>query len=340
MGGDWVKRLNKINAGLLGLIVWALIATVRDTRAAEADRITVCYSSIAATSITTWVPHEAGIYKKYGLDVRIVYVAGAQAITTLLSGDAHIVQGSGAAAALSRLSGSDATVIGTTINVIPMSLVTTPDIATAQDLKGKTFGVSRFGSLTDLGLKKAVAELGLDPNKDIKMIQAGGVPEILLFMQQGVIKGGLISSPTLEKAKELGYKEFMNLSEVKFRYPGTALVTTDSFIRSRPKTVNRFLKATLEGIKYAKTNPDFTVRILGKYTRTTDTKLLASAFKSYILGYIRDIPTVTHAEMVAVMEDIATRNPKAKGADARQFYDPAPLDQLAKEGFIKELYPR
>lgn len=322
------------------LLFVAFVAIPRNVAAADADRLTVCYSSIAATSVTTWVPHEAGIYKKYGLDVRIVYVAGAQAITTLLSGDAQIVQGSGAAAALSRLSGSDATVIGTTINVIPMSLVTTPDIAGAQDLKGKTFGVSRFGSLTDLGLRKAVAELGLDPNKDIKMIQTGGVPEILLFMQQGVIKGGLISSPTLEKAKELGYREFMNLSEVKFRYPGTALLTTDSFIRSRPQTVNRFLKATLEGIKYAKSNPDFTIRILGKYTRTADTKLLASAFKSYILGYIRDIPTVTQAEMEAVLEDIAARNPKAKGLDARQFYDPAPLEQLAKEGFIKELYPR
>lgn len=335
-----MKRFNKLHAGALSLMALALIANARDARAAEADRLTVCYSSIAATSITTWVPHEAGIYKKYGLDVRIVYVAGAQAITTLVSGDAQIVQGSGAAAALSRLSGSDATVIGTTINVIPMSLVTTPDIATAQDLKGKTFGVSRFGSLTDLGLRKAVAELGLDPNKDIKMIQAGGVPEILLFMQQGVIKGGLISSPTLEKAKELGYKEFMNLSEVKFRYPGTALVTTDSFIRNRPQTVHRFLKATLEGIKYAKGNPDFTVRILGKYTRNSDTKLLMSAFKSYVLGYIRNVPTVTLPEMEAVMEDIAARNPKAKGADARQFYDPAPLEQLAKEGFIKELYPR
>ncbi|HMA79958.1 MAG TPA: ABC transporter substrate-binding protein [Candidatus Binatia bacterium] len=335
-----MKRFNKLHAGALSLMALALIANARDARAAEADRLTVCYSSIAATSITTWVPHEAGIYKKYGLDVRIVYVAGAQAITTLVSGDAQIVQGSGAAAALSRLSGSDATVIGTTINVIPMSLVTTPDIATAQDLKGKTFGVSRFGSLTDLGLRKAVAELGLDPNKDIKMIQAGGVPEILLFMQQGVIKGGLISSPTLEKAKELGYKEFMNLSEVKFRYPGTALVTTDSFIRNRPQTVHRFLKATLEGIKYAKANPDFTVRILGKYTRNSDTKLLMSAFKSYVLGYIRNVPTVTLPEMEAVMEDIAARNPKAKGADARQFYDPAPLEQLAKEGFIKELYPR
>jgi len=322
---------------LLGFVPMAVTASVQ---AAEPERINVCYSSIAATSITTWVPYEAGIYKKYGLDVRIIYVAGAQAITTLVSGDTQIVQGSGAAAAFSRLSGSDVTIIGTTINVIPMSLVTTPDIASPQDLRGKTFGVSRFGSLTDLGLRKAVGEFGLDANKDIKMIQTGGVPEILLFMQQGVIKGGLISSPTLEKAKELGYKEFMNLSELKFRYPGTALVTTDSFIRSRPQTVNRFLKATLEGIKYAKSNPDFTVRILGKYTRTSDTKLLASAFKSYVLGYIRDVPTVTQAEMEGVVEDIATRNPKAKSVDPRQFYDPGPLDQLAKEGFIKELYPR
>src|SRR6266550_314788 len=230
--------------------------------------------------------------------------------------------------------------IGTTINVIPMSLVTTPDVAGPKDLKGKTFGVSRFGSLTDLGLRKAVSEFGLDPSKDIKMIQTGGVPENLLFMQQGLIKGALISSPTLEKAKELGYKELINLGEIKYRYPGTALVTTDAFIRSRLQTVNRFLKATLEGIKYAKANPDFTVRILGKYTRIADTKLLASAFKSYVLGYIRNIPTVTLPEMEAMMEDIATRNPKAKGVDPRQFYDPAPLEQLAKEGFIKELYPR
>jgi len=330
---------------ILKLVVFLLVGFVPIgfspiVTAAEPERINVCYSSIAATSVTTWVPYEAGIYKKYGLDVRMIYVAGAQAITTLVSGDTQIVQGSGAAAAFSRLSGSDVTIIGTTINVIPMSLVTTPDIASPQDLRGKTFGVSRFGSLTDLGLRKAVGEFGLDGNKDIKMIQTGGVPEILLFMQQGVIKGGLISSPTLEKAKELGYKEFMNLSELKFRYPGTALVTTDSFIRSRPQTVNRFLKATLEGIKYAKSNPDFTVRILGKYTRTSDTKLLASAFKSYVLGYIRDVPTVTQPEMEGVVEDLATRNPKAKSVDPRQFYDPGPLDQLAREGFIKELYPR
>jgi ABC-type nitrate/sulfonate/bicarbonate transport system substrate-binding protein len=114
----------------------------------ELEKLNICYLSIAATSVTTWVPQEAGIFKKYGLDVNIIYVAGVQAITTLISGDTQIVQGSGAAAALSRLSGSDLTIIATTINVIPMSLVTTPDITTAQDLKGKTYGVELKGLIT------------------------------------------------------------------------------------------------------------------------------------------------------------------------------------------------
>ncbi len=332
-------KQNKIASALLiaTLFISPWILTL--AHGAEPEKLNVCYSSIAATSVSTWIPKEAGIYQKYGLDVNTVYVSGAQAISTLISGDTQIVQGSGAAAVLSRLSGADVTIIGTTINVVPMSLVTTPDIGRVQDLKGKTFGVSRFGSLTDIGLRKAVSEFGLDPATDIKMIQTGGVPEILLFMQQGVIKGGLISSPTLERAKELGYKELLNLGEIKYRYPGTALVTTGSFIKNRPQTLNRFLKATLEGIKYAKANPDFTVRVLGKYTRNTDTRLLNSAFKSYVLGYIRDVPTITQPEMESVLEDIATRNPKAKTADPKQFYDLAPLEQLIKEGFVKELYP-
>ncbi|MBI2227600.1 MAG: ABC transporter substrate-binding protein [Deltaproteobacteria bacterium] len=153
----------------VALFVGAALLAVGEHRAVEAaevEKLNICYSSIAATSVSTWVPYEAGLYKKYGLDVNIIYIAGAQAITTLLSGDTQIVQGSGAAAVLSRLSGSDVTVIGSTINVIPMSLVTTQDIASPQDLKGKTFGVTRFGSLSDLGLRKAASEFGLDPNKD------------------------------------------------------------------------------------------------------------------------------------------------------------------------------
>ncbi|MBI4524410.1 MAG: ABC transporter substrate-binding protein [Deltaproteobacteria bacterium] len=325
---------------LLPVLVAFVTFSSRETTAAELERVNVCYSSIAGASVSTWVPKEAGIYRKYGLDVNLIYVAGSQAIATLISGDAQIVQGSGAAAILSRLAGSDVTIIGAIINVIPMSLVTTADITGPQDAKGKTFGVSRFGSLTDLGLQKAMTEWGLDPAKDIKTIQSGGVPENLLLMQQGRIKGALISSPTLEKAKEMGYKELLNLADIKFRYPATALVTTDSLLRSRPQTLKKFLMATLEGIKYAKNNPEFTVQTLGKYTRTADNKLLTAAFKTYVLGYIRNVPTISSSEIESALEEVAARNPRAKTADPKQFFDPGPLDQLTREGFIKHLYPR
>jgi NitT/TauT family transport system substrate-binding protein len=330
-----------MSAGKILLCIYVLVLEISSSTAAAADfeRLNVVYSSISAASISTWVPQEAGIYKKYGLDVNLIYVAGSQAITTLISGDSQVVQGSGAAAILSRLAGSEVKIIGNVINVIPMSLVTTPDIAGPKDLKGKTFGVSRFGSLTDLGLRKALGEWGIDA-ADIKMIQTGGVPENLLYMQQGIIKGALISSPTLEKAKELGFKEMLNLANIDYRYPGTALVATESFIKNRPQTLDRFLKATLEGIKFAKANTDFTVKTLGKYTKTPDTKLLESAFRTYVLGYIRDLPTVSANEVETALEEIAARNPKAKGADLRIFYDPAPLDRLVKEGFVRQLYPR
>ena len=308
--------------------------------AAELEKLNVVYSTIATASLTTWVPLEAGLYKKYGLDANLIYVTGSQAITTLISRDAQIAQASGAAGVVSRLAGSDVSIIGAIINVIPMILVATPDITSPEDLNGKTQGVSRFGSLTYMGLKKAVSELGLDPTRDIKLIQTGGVPENFLFMQQGIIKAALISSPALEKAKEMGYRELLNLADIKFRYPGTALLTTDSFIRNRPQTLNRFLRATLEGIKYAKTNPEFTMGIMAKYLRISDNKSLASAFRTYVLGYIRDVPTITSTEIEAALEEISVRNANAKGADPKQFYNPAPLGQLVKEGFIKELYPR
>ena len=286
--------------------------------AAELERLNVVYSSISGASISTWVPKEAGLYKKHGLDVNLIYVAGSQAIATLISGDAQVVQGSGAAAILSRLAGSEVKIIGNVINVIPMSLVTTPDITGPQDLKGKTFGVSRFSSLTDLGLRKAISEWGLDPAKDIRMIQTGGVPENLLFMQQGVIKGALLSSPTLEKAKEMGFKEMLNLANINYRYPGTALVATDGFIKNHSQTLNRFLKATLEGIKFAKTNSDFTVRILGKYTRTPDTKLLESAFRTYVLGYIRDVPTVAQVRSKPLWKRSLPEIPRQKARTQRR----------------------
>ena len=333
-----MKSANMVLGFFLGLCCPAFDS---GARSAELEKLNVVYSTIATASLTTWVPQEAGIYKKYGFDANLIYVTGSQAITTLISGDAHIAQASGAAGVVSRLAGSDVSIIGAIINVIPMSSVATPDITSPKDLKGKTLGVSRFGSLTDLGLRKAVSELGLDPNKDVKLMQTGGVPENFLFMQQGIIKAALISSPALEKAKEMGYRELLNLANVKFRYPGTALLTTDSFIRNRPQTLNGFLRATLEGIKYAKMNPEFTMRIMRKYLRISDNKSLQglrferTRSATSVMCRLSPPPKLNR-----LSRKFRREIPKPKELTQNSFTILPRWEPLAKEGFIKELYPQ
>src|ERR1041384_5852112 len=105
----------------LSTIFSLLMAFLRASPAlgAEVERLNVVYSSIAAASLSTWVPKEAGIYKKYGLDVSLIYVAGSQAITTLISGDAPVAQGSRAASILARLGGSGGKIIGNVVDVTP-----------------------------------------------------------------------------------------------------------------------------------------------------------------------------------------------------------------------------
>jgi len=303
--------------------------------ASDYQKVTIVYSAVAAASIITWGPKEAGIFNRYRLDVDLVYVAGSRAVTALISGEADLVQGSGGASILARLAGSDVSIIATTTNVIPMRFVTTPDITSAKDIKGKSFGVTRFGSLTDLGLRKAISQLGIDPEREVTLIQTGGEPENLMFMKQGLIKGALLSSLNVQLARDLGFRELLNLADINFRYPATVLSSTGSIIRNRPHVLNLLLRAILEGIKFSKANPTFTMEVLKKYTRITDSKALMSSYKDYVLGYIRDFPETSTIEIESALADLGRTQPKARTADPKQFFDSGPLNQLVREGFIK-----
>jgi ABC-type nitrate/sulfonate/bicarbonate transport system substrate-binding protein len=133
----------------------------------------------------------------------------------------------------------------------------------------------------------------------------------------------------------MGFRELVNLADTNFRYPATVLTTTSNMIGSRSDVLNRFLKAILEGIRYSKDNPNFTMKVLSKYTRITDTKALMSSYNDYVLGYIRDFPDTSAAEIESALLDLGRTHPKARTADAKHFFDSGPLQRLVREGFVK-----
>ena len=189
------------------LVPLALIFSlcVASSSSAQLTKLSAAYSAESSWSLATWVAYEGGLFKKYGLDVDLVLIRSAATITAaLLAGEAPMIQLGGNGTIQAALQGADSVNVLTLVPIIPQSLVVTPNIKTAEDLKGKRIGVSRFGALSDLVVRRYLRKFGLDPVKDVTIVQIGGIPELFAAMKAGAISGGSMSPPVLTAAKKAG----------------------------------------------------------------------------------------------------------------------------------------
>ncbi|MBI4320807.1 MAG: ABC transporter substrate-binding protein [Chloroflexi bacterium] len=302
-------------------------------------KVKAAYAAVSGNTVPTWIAADEKLFEKYGLDVELSYIAsGTTATQAMVSGDVPLLAPvNGTAVMSAKLAGSDATIIGITFNTAIFYLMVTPDINSPSDLKGKSLGITRFGSLTDFAVRFALRKMGLEPEKDVAILQMGGVPEILSAMQTGAIAGGPLSSPTDLRARDAGMKELMDIGAQGLQYPGTAIATTQTFIRNNRDTVLNFIRAKLEGTYLFKTNKELSMKVLGKYTKTEDRKVLEGTWEAYSKK-TEKIPYATKEAMLAGIEELAASIPKAREANPDSFLDMQFVKQLEDSGFIKQLY--
>jgi NitT/TauT family transport system substrate-binding protein len=303
----------------------------------EGTKLRVSYSVISAASLVTWVAKDAGIFRKHGLDVDLIYIASAtKAVAATISGDTPITQGAGTGSVLARLSGADTVWVASILDTTNQSLVVIPTIRAPQDLRSKILGVTRFGSLSDFGVRKYLQSVGMDPERDVKILQMGGLPETLAAMQGGFIHGGALSSPILTKAKMLGFNELIDLGTLGIRYPATSFITTESYLKTNRAVVSQFLKAIIEAAFYVKGHKDFSISVLRKYTKMNELPILDDTYQIYIQRYIRPVPTPSPEEAKTVLDQIKD-NPKARTADPASFLRTDLMAEIEQSGFIRSL---
>lgn len=299
-------------------------------------KIRVSYSVISAASLVTWTAKDAGIFQKHGLDVDLIYIGSAtKAVSATIAGDTQINQGAGTGSVLARLSGADTIWIASILDTTNQSLVVIPEIRGPQELRGRILGVTRYGSLSDFGVRKYLQQIGLDPDKDVKIIQMGGLPETLAAMQAGSIHGGALSSPILTKAKLLGFKELVDLGSLGIKYPATSYVTTEAYLKSHRPLLIQFLKAIIEGAYYVKGHKEFSLNVLKKYTKIDEPPVLEDTYQIYIQRYIRPVPTPSVEEVKTVLDQI--KDPKARTADPESFIRTDLMREIEQSGFIRSL---
>ena len=319
----------------LALIVLALLINLNGAHA-QTKRIAAGYSAISATQTGFYLAKDAMIFEKYGLYVDPVYIAGGSRMAQAIIAGEFALALAGGNIVNVNLSGGDIVIFGGVVNVPSFYLFVQPAIKRSEDLKGKALGITRYGASTDVSLRAYLKKSGLEPDREVKVLQMGGQPEILAGMQAGVIQGGILSSPGDFKAKKAGFVMLANFAKEGIDYPTTSLVSTRSTIKNDRETVKRFLMAYSEAVDRLFRDKELALKIIGKWTRTQDRETLESSYE-YATNFIERPPKLPYKATENIVALMAETDPRAKGHKADEFLDPSIYNELEKSGFFKSL---
>jgi NitT/TauT family transport system substrate-binding protein len=301
----------------------------------SADSIIVGVAGPAINMVYSFVARDAGFFSKYGLDARIVvFDAGSILAQAALSGEVKISVSSGPATIASRTQGADTNIIAACVNILPYSLVAAKGITKWDQLKGKKIAISRFGSGTDTAIRLVLKRFGLDPTKDVTIVQLGTQPSRVQALAAGAIDATIISPPLDITAKKQGYQILVNIADLKIPYPQQVIEMTDRFIRENPHTGKNLLKGFIEGVRYATTYKEETKKVITKYLKTTDPEVLEATYQSFV--QVTDESCYPNMEGIRnAMDEVAQRVPAVKSKKPEDFINLRFLKELEKEGFFK-----
>jgi ABC-type nitrate/sulfonate/bicarbonate transport system substrate-binding protein len=298
----------------------------------------VAYSAISGAMSPLWVTQEGGYFRRAGVDIELLYIGGGTLlIQSMLGGEVQFAYGPSVPVVNSALRGSDLVFIANTGDTLIFSIMTKPEIKDPADLKGSKIGVTRIGGSADVALGYALKRWGLQRGRDVVALQTGGLPESLAALRSGVVQGAVLSPPNNLLAKKAGLREMVDIGQLGIVFPNTALSTTRSFIKSNRDVVIRFLRAFGEGQHRLRTDKEFSMKVLSKYTKTTDPEILAALYQIYGVRYTgQQIPYVRLEGVEEILKGIDSN--QARQAKPADFVDNSLLKDVEQTGLFKKLY--
>ena len=330
-----VKRSLAIAA--LGVFV-TLIAAAATAQEKKLDKIRIGGGSTSATQMSMWLAKEGNFYEKHGLSVEAISIPGSSlALQAMLAGELPIIQLGGAASIQANLSGADTIIIATIVKKFLFWIYSRPEIGRMEDLKGKIFGTTRFGTLSDLASRFALRFYGIDPERDITMVQTGGPAETVTVIVTGKIHAAALSPPATLQAKKVKLKELLDMSKLDAEYHINGVVTTRRYLKTNEDIVRRFMRAYIEGATRGQRDKNFALKAMGKTFRTDDRELLEESYDLIIKPNFVIPPHPSLPGIASLLRGLEQTQPKAKGAKPEDFADGRMVRELEQSGFIKSV---
>ena len=309
-------------------------------KAIAQERVRIGWAAMTASHTPLWVAQEKGFLAKQGLAPELIFFgAGPPAMQALVAGDLDIVVTSAPNVVNPRLGGVDTVMILSIIPTFIDHIITASGITSPEQLRGKVGSVNRFGSISEMGLRLSLRRLGIDPEKDVKIVPAGGNPERLAAVSKGISQFTIMNEPFIKEAERLGFRDLVNMATLKIPLHGNGIVTREGIIKAKRPMIAKFVRAVTEAIHYIKADKEATKAIIGKYTKFNDPDGLERTYKNYT-AVLLDVPYAEPAGIKTLLDDMAPRNAKAAAADPKAFVDSSFVQEMESAGFIKQLYKK
>ncbi|HYA28524.1 MAG TPA: ABC transporter substrate-binding protein [Acidobacteriota bacterium] len=309
--------------------LWPIFATAQNLPV-----LNMGYSGAGIGSDLLKVIDRNGLWRKHGLDVKVVYLSsGTLMAQTLSSGDIGIAGFDTPAMLNLALAGHSLKIIAVPINRLEPMFVVRSNIKTPADLKGKKVTISRFGSGSDIITRVALRYWKLDPDKDVSFFQSGNTPTRVAALVAGHMDAGLVSSTGVAKILATGCcRVLADLSELPLEFANYGVVVSGTLLNNQRDNVKRFLQALIEGIHAFKTKPDIALGVLRE--SNSDSEVVGPLYERLAKSF-RDFPSPEPRGIQNVIDSLPT--PKAKGAHGEDFTDASLMEEIRKSGFLERL---
>lgn len=306
------------------------------------ERLTVSYAALGGANALWNIAKETGFYKKHGLDVDVVFIGSSTiSAAAVLSGHIQVGMVAGSAVINAAVSGADLVSVACFVNVLDFDLVVPASVKSAEDLKGKSIGISRFGSVTDVAARAFLAELKLRPGDDVIIRQIGGIPERATAFKQGVVEGYLPASGGIHLLGEaLPHNVLLRMGDLKNPppFPFICAATTKGYLAKKRENVKKVVMALTEATHHFKTNKENTKKIIGKFFPTANAAYLED---NYIgtAKILERVPYVSRPGMENLITEARKTNPNIK-VTVNDVVDDTIVRGLEREGFIDRIYAK
>jgi len=320
--------------------IWAILFLLGTNVSASAAELTKLRVGIliAGEFSPTFIAQKKGFFEKNGLSVDLVYFqGGSQAIQGMMAGNVPLIVTAGPEGVVAKIQGADILLLSTNNTTLAFTLFVSPDIKKPEDLRGKKAGISRFGSSSDHSIKFMFQKLGL-MEKEVTIVELGDNPTRLAALTANAVHASVFAVPYSVVVQKAGFTAMLEGHKLGLKFQGSGIATTTTFLREHRPVVEQFFRGFLEGVHFAKTHREESVRLIGEFLNLKEQAEAEETYRVIIQEIQPQKPYPLKEGIETVLRIVEKTVPKAKSAKPEDLIDDSVMKKLDESGFIDKLY--